>query len=310
MAKIELHKELLLHIAGEEEKNNIISWEVLKKIGDSTQELINVLAKFSLQDKPINEEYTKLRFTGFFKGSAVAAFKLPAPPNLLFETEPEFKALDIDFTKTVTSINKGNFQEIADRYNTPEVRNKVIDAVYNFTNSAGTRPFSIVQKQKPGVYKPLAKVRPMTIQQKNLMLIVPKKTSDETSIEVNAVHKVKISKTSTGKTTTKTLKKYIGDETTPALRFDSIEANGKIYVLHNEVVFCIIDDKPNIVNIENTMLDIYATGSNLKEAEQDMSLQFDYTYQRLNQIPNDKLSEHLLKAKNYINLLVHEVKDI
>jgi hypothetical protein len=45
------------------------------------------------------------------------------------------------------------------------------------------------------------------------------------------------------------------------------------------------------------------------EAEQDLFEQFDFTYRRLTQIEDDKLSQHLLDAKKYITLIVSKVND-
>ena len=57
------------------------------------------------------------------------------------------------------------------------------------------------------------------------------------------------------------------------------------------------------------MLDIFAQGENLQEAEQDLFDQFDFTYRRLLEIDDSKLSHHLLDAKKYITLIVGTVKD-
>jgi hypothetical protein len=38
---VDLKKELLIRVAGKEEKNHTLSWEILKHIGDNTQKLID-----------------------------------------------------------------------------------------------------------------------------------------------------------------------------------------------------------------------------------------------------------------------------
>ena len=42
---IDLQNEILLQVDGEEEKKHTLSWDLLKKIGDNTQKLIDTLVK-------------------------------------------------------------------------------------------------------------------------------------------------------------------------------------------------------------------------------------------------------------------------
>ena len=94
-----------------------------------------------------------------------------------------------------------------------------------------------------------------------------------------------------------------------SLKFDRIETDKRVYSLSYEAIFTITEDSKKGISIENPMLDIYASGNNMNEAEQDLFDQFDYTYQRLNQFADTKLSKHLLVAKKYINTIVEKVID-
>lgn len=310
---INIQSEILISVDGEEEKTHTLSWDVLKRIGDSTQKLISTLAKASLIGNPIDPEYTKLVFTGFYPGSAVPAFKVVQPPNLLFPITNEIKELNAEVSSVVKAISVGNFQAIADKYNEPSLKNAVVDAVYEFTNSAGSRPLRIVKRKPSGPgFKQLAKIRVMTHEQKSLLRVgtpqsAPIAGNDTAPIE--AVGKFTLNKTKTGKTTKKNLTVYTQKEASLALKFDSIETDKRIYVLRGEVAFMITEDTKKFVNIECPLLDIYASGATIPEAELDIFSQFDYTYQRLNGIDDDKLSDHLLTAKKYINLIVDYVKD-
>jgi hypothetical protein len=93
-----------------------------------------------------------------------------------------------------------------------------------------------------------------------------------------------------------------------SLKFDSIETGKRIYLLRSELLVSIKEEKKSCT-IESPLLDIYAFGETLDDAEKDLFDQFDYTFQRLNQFADDKLSPHLLNAKNYINILVEKVKE-
>lgn len=309
---VDLKKELLIRVAGENEKNHTLSWDVLKAIGDSTQRLINTLAKSSV-DATIEPEYIKLVFVGFFPGSTVPAWRLKDEPHLLFPVKDSIQALNNDFDFVVRSINEGNFQKIADKYNEPVIKNEVIDAVYSFSNSAGTKPIAIVKrintKTKEVKFRQLARVRNMTLDQKRILVANPTlNTIAKINDSSEAVGKFLISKSPKGRLSAKKLQLYTQKEAVLSLRFDSIETDLVIYELKGDLTFRITNDKNRSFSIENKLLDIYAQGETIKEAEQDMFDQFDFTFKRLNEVEDNKLSSHLLDAKKYINLIVDKIK--
>lgn len=304
---IQLEKELLLSVDGHEEKKHTLSWEILKKIGDNTQTLISKLAKYSVEENALTS--VKLIFTGFLPGSAIPRWKVEETIEL-FPTKAAYNILNQDFGFVISCLDDGNFQAIADRYNEPSVKNEIVDAVYNFSNSAGTKPFCVVKGTVERGFKPLAKLRRISIAQKNILIVSESKDkADFKTEEVEGVGKVLLKISNTGRKTKKVSELYTQKEAVLSLKFDSIEVNDRIYVLRNEIFFSFSEDKKqHHVTIENPALDIYAYGANMKEAEQDMYEQFDYTYRRLNDIQDEKLSNHLLSAKRYINLLVETIK--
>lgn len=310
---VNLQDEILLQVDGEEEKSHTLSWELLKKIGDNTQRLIDVIVNYSLEENKIPQEYTKLLFVGFYPGSAIPAWKLPEAPNLLFPVEKEFDKLNADIGFVLNSLNRGNFKAIADKYNEPLVKNTVIDAVYNFTNSVGSKQFRVVKKDastKKG-FKTLAKIRRMTIDHKNqLYEKVKTEANSVTNEKLEGVAKVKIYKKKDGKLSSKTSQFYIEKEAGLAVKFDSIQFNNRLYTLSGEATFSLLNPEKTIYIIESPLLDIYAYGNSIIEAEEDLFNQFDYTYTRLTNIEDSQLSEHLLKAKRFITLLVESVKEV
>ncbi len=309
---IDLQNEILLQVDGEEEKKHTLSWDLLKKIGDNTQKLIDTLVKVSTEENKIPVELTKLIFVGFYPGSAISAWKLPDFPNLMFPVEKEVKQLNSDLGFVLGSLNSGNFKAIADNYTEPSVNNLVIDAVYDFSNSVGTKPFRVVKRDettKSG-FKAVAKIRKMTTEHKNQLYskVVPIKSKiNEETIE--AVAKVQVYKNKKGKLSSKKLQFYIEKDAALSIKIDHIETEKRVYLLRGEQNFSLTTPQKNSFVIENDLLDIYALGTTIEEAEEDFFHQFDYTYQRLTQIEDAKLSNHLLQAKRFITLLVDTVKE-
>lgn len=311
---VDLVDEIIFSVDGEEEKNHTLSWDIFKKIGDNTQALINKLSQYSLEtEKNLDPLNLKLVVTGFYPGSACPGLRIANDRVSLFPKEKNLKALNYDFAKVVTLVNDGNFKGIADLYDTPEVKNEIVDLIFNWTNSAGSKKFQIVKKASDGSGKltPLAKIRHMKPEQKTALKVdIPSESYYISSTETEAVGQLTIKVSSKGKKTTKLRQFYPQKEARVSLTFDSIETKDRIYVLGNSVSFEITEDKKNkSVKIENTLLDLYAEGETMSTAQDDMYDQFDYTYQRLNQFPDNKLSDHLRKAKAYINLIVERIQD-
>lgn len=73
----ELEREILIRV-GSPNGPHVLSWEVLKKVGNSLEALFLALVKNSqmLNIKTVDADALKLQFSGFYEGSAVPAFKL------------------------------------------------------------------------------------------------------------------------------------------------------------------------------------------------------------------------------------------
>lgn len=311
---LDLVDEIIFRVDGEEEKNHTLSWDIFKKIADNTQALINKLALYSVEtEKTIDPLNLKLVVTGFYAGSACPGLKIANNRTSLFSKENNLKALNSDFAKVVSLVNAGNFKAIVDNFDTPEIKNDVLETVYDWTNSAGTKKFQIVKKTNGDVTKwaPIARIRQMKPEQKTaLKIYIPEDKSNKPSTETEAVGQVLLKVSQKGRKSTKVKQLYTQKNAALSLRFDSIETQNRIYSLKGEQLFSFIEDpKKHWVTIENSLLDIYAHGKTMQLAQEDLFDQFDYTYQRLNQIPDNQLSEHLLEAKNYINMIVRTVKD-
>lgn len=246
----------------------------------------------------------KLEFIGFYPGSAVPAWDIKKPDNLLFAKTTSYEELNQEFSFVLGRLDDGNFQAIADKYNEPSVKNEIVDAVADFSAAAGTRPFSVVKPSGKDKFKSIAKIRTITPKHKELLKVPDiQKVTATLATEVEGVSKVLVKTSLRGRTTKKISHLYTQKEVILSLKFDSIETESRIYLLRNNLLVDITEGK-NAVTIESPMLDIYAFGETLEEAEKDLFDQFDYTFQRLNQFADNKLSPHLLNAKKYINLLL------
>lgn len=308
---VDLTKELLLHIDGEKTKKHTIPWDILRNVGDKLQSLILTLAKYSLDDEDVTtlENFT-LEFTGFYEGSATPAFALNTQPTpTLYNSDEKIKQnLNTDFSKVMYLVDKGNFQAIADTYNTEEVSNEVMTKVFDFTNSAGTAPVQIVKRKAKGTgFTKVYDIRKLSkdgydqlyIKKKEPKLIT--KTPDQT-----AVGKVILRQGKTGKVSKKLSELYMENDAVLSLKVDHIVTLNRKYELNTPIYFQFYQEGKGIV-IENEQFDLFAAGKTLEQAKQDLNNQFDHTYQRLNELKEEQLSSRLVAIKKYYNFIVKKV---
>ncbi|MBK7884433.1 MAG: hypothetical protein IPJ81_12075 [Chitinophagaceae bacterium] len=308
---VDLTKELLLHIEGDKTQKHTIPWDILRNVGDKLQSLIITLAKYSLEEGDVTtlDNFT-LEFTGFYDGSATPAFSLNTQPTpTLYNSDNKIrKNLNADFSKVMYLVDKGNFQQIADTYNTQEVSNDVITKVFDFTNSAGTAPVQIVKRKTKGKgYTKVFTIRKLSkdgydqlyIKKKDSNLLA--KTPDQT-----AVGKVILRQGKSGRVSKKLAEIYMENDAVLSLKIDHIVTLERRYELNTPIYFQFYQEGKGMV-IENEQFDLFAAGKTLDQAKQDLNNQFDHTYQRLNQLKDRQLSDRLVAIKKSYNFIVKKV---
>ena len=87
---------------------------------------------------------------------------------------------------------------------------------------------------------------------------------------------------------------------------ETINVHNRNYQL-NFPLRCLFEKEDDHFNIQNELLDIYATGKTMDEAEHDFNEEFDYLYQRLNSLDEKKLTVRLNIIKAFINRYVKQV---
>lgn len=308
---VDLTKELLLHIEGEKTKKHTIPWDILRNVGDKLQSLILTLAKYSLAEGDVTtlENFT-LEFTGFYDGSATTGFALNTQPiPTLYNSDKKIKeALSSDFSKVMYLVDKGNFKQITDSYNTDEVSNDVITKVFDFTNSAGAAPVQIVKRKVKGIgYTKVYNIRKLSRKGYDQLYVKTKETNLITKRpDQTAVGKVILRQGKTGKISKKLSEIYMENDAVLSLKIDHIVTLIRRYELNTPIYFQFYQEGKGIV-IENEQFDLFAAGKNLEQAKQDLNNQFDHTYKRLNELKEDQLSDRLVAIKKYYNFIVKKV---
>ncbi len=72
-------------------------------------------------------------------------------------------------------------------------------------------------------------------------------------------------------------------------------------------LLCIFEKEDDYFVIKNEMLDIIGTGLTEVAAKESFCQEFDFIYQRYNQLEDNKLSNRILNIKKIINILVKKI---
>lgn len=71
------------------------------------------------------------------------------------------------------------------------------------------------------------------------------------------------------------------------------------------ILFQIVNEGNGVI-IENEQLDLFAPGKTQEEAKKELFDQFEHSYKLFNELKDEQLGSHLLKAKKYYNLIIKE----
>jgi hypothetical protein len=297
---------IYIRVQGEDGKTQAIPWEVLKKMGDHLQNLVHNLAKYNSETvSNADKESFTIELFDFKPGSAVPAFRLRKATQIsLFNPDDQaFVAKELDEILKLNAENK--FNKLNERIKDEALREEIAKDLYGFTNASPHSPVAIVKPTKDHKFRKVydvPKVKASTYQAVlNHSNKVPQYQVSKQREEIVA----KISFAAKGIKKAKVEQLY-GKNSEVGYSPKEITSSKKSYVLHSPLSSRqYMEDKYYV--IENDLMDLYATGETIDEAEINFNEEFDHKYQRLNELKDNELSERLIRAKTYLNLIVKEI---
>lgn len=301
---MDLEKGISFKIEGELGKYQTLPVDSLIKIAESFQNLILSIAKHDIaSDNSIDYNNFKIELTDFTKSSAVPTFVFT---NRIQNTTSDYKVqrgiINEKLTQLLTISNQGDYSKIKDCYSSTMSRNEIVENLYGFTNSFKNSPTTIFEKDN---FSLNFKIKKFKTQVKNNLITKIINIEDEEKSEHTAIARVKV--TTTGKTSKNKIQEIISEKThTIAYSPDVINIYDKQYIFHYPM-HCSFTKEEDYYLIKNELIDITATGLTSDEAEQNFNEEFDFLYNRLNELDNSKLSKRLQNVKLAINLYIKEV---
>ena len=293
-----------IRVGGKAGETKGLPWHILENMFSHLQELIEMLAKYELETNasPNLKEF-EIELFDFKPGSAIPAFRIV--PKQQYELIPVVKEQKLvvanKFDELLSYANNGNYQGFFKDDLLPEVKFDIAEELYGFILSAEGSPLSIVQPNgKPDNYTEIYQVPKFTREQSE-KLLRPKrrrKTQEEPEQILALVQRV-------GKRRT-IIDLYENKDTILSIAPAQIILDNKTYILNTPILCSVHKEDGNFV-VENEMLDLYASGETLDEAEHDFYFEFDAAFQLLNELGDDELSDRLLRAKTMMNAYVKEI---
>src|SRR5438067_4340024 len=101
---------------------------------------------------------------------------------------------------------------------------------------------------------------------------------------------------------------YENEDTILSIAPTQIVLPHKSYHLYSPLICKVQKEEGNFI-IENDILDLYAAGKNIDEAEQDFYNEFDSSYLLLSSLPDKELSDRLLRAKKMMNEYIKNITE-
>ncbi len=309
--KLNLQEGVFIQIAGTIGQYNTLPIEILVKLMENMQSLLQNIAISCLDEsQSIDLNQFKVELSDFRAGSAV--------PKLTFTPRFQQKIVAADFAKQRVVVAKeleNLVKTAADprklneylrvRFKDVERRNNIVHLYHAFTNAAGNSPMAIVNMKTDGQVEPIYPIRRMTIGQRDALLVDIKQAESITEHEM-FYRKVQITRVNgkiTGKS--KILAEYIVNAATEiSYSFDYIQHENNTYALHDRL-HCKVerDDDDNYI-IKSEMLDILGKGETEEEAAQNFEQAFDTLFQSYKELNEEALNERQLRIKNLLHLLI------
>ncbi len=294
-------------VGGEAGKTNGLSWHVVENMFGHLQSLIEALAKYELTSdaSPRLEEF-EIELFDFRAGSAVPAFRLvPKKQIELVPIVEEQRAIVAErFDSLMSLANKGQYDKYFPSETYPEVKYEIAEELYGFIISAENSPLSIVRpsSDQNSPFQQIYRIPKFSREQSEQLLRPRKRRRSPEEPEESFALIQKIGKKR------RIIDVYENKDTVLSIAPAKIILENRIYHLHNPLIFTVTKEDGNFV-VENEMLDIYASGATIDEAEHDMYNEFDESFQLLNRLKDNELSDRLLRAKNMINAYVKEISE-
>ncbi len=309
--KIDLNQGTYFEVGGELGKYNSLPINVLIKFAEDLQKLILTIASFEIDDLELaSSENFEIELIDFKKSSAVPCFSFsPRSEKKIGENWSVQRQIVNDKFDNILEISaQGNYGKLVEMYPEPAKRNRMVENLYNFVGDFGNAPISVVNYDREADYfTPIYKLKKFKPALKKMLIaeeIEDIQLPFESDIFVGKIRKTINSK---GKIRQKVLDTYSKEKFSLEYAPQEITSRGTKYILKYPLR-CLFEKEDNYYVIHSEFLGIIGTGLTENDAEESFSEEFDYLYNKLNSLDENKLTRHNQLIKNNLNHFVEKIE--
>ncbi|WP_020598126.1 hypothetical protein [Spirosoma panaciterrae] len=301
-----------LQIGGEVGKYNSLPVEYLIEIAKNLQNFLQTLARVNVSDgSTIDLNNFKLELTGFQKGSAVPQFVFTPRRRLTLDADIDNQRLLVrqKFDEVVEASSKGDFAKVRQLYPDAYRRNEVVDGLYNFVNSFGNSPVSVVDldaKKGKDKITPLYRIRPFGKEVRDRLITTVIESRDLETVEEISLRRVVTTYRGGARVKTKTVEEYSDKQAAISLAPDQILSHTHTYRLISPLR-CLLEKEDDYYVLTCELLDLVGTGLSIEEAQQSFAEEFEFIYKRYNALSDKELTQRLQSIKTILNALIKQV---
>ncbi|NOY51734.1 MAG: hypothetical protein GXO88_14370 [Chlorobi bacterium] len=308
--QLDLNKGVNLKIEGEAGKYSTLPIDVLIKVAENLQKLVQDIAKYEI-DSPYNIDLNnfKIELSGFRHGSAVPAFKFTPRVKFTIDSNQDVveqrNVVNGRFNRYMEIADNGDYSKLRNECKNNISRNAIVRSLGNFANSTGNSPMSFSKISSEGKVISISKVnkiKPKVIES----LITKIEDLEAKSEDKFGVATIKEVTTKTGHKRRKIVDDIMDHDATLSFSFSEIQFMGRQYVLKGDLN-CKLQKEEGYYVIENSILDIVGTGDSVEEAKMCFSEEFDYIYKRYNELKEEELTSRTKTARDFINLIISQI---
>lgn len=296
-----------LQISGEIGKYNTLPIDYLVEISKRLQSLLQTIAKVSISEtSTIDLNNFKIELSGFSAGSAIPQFSFTNRiQTTVNDVSQQRQVVKEKLEKLLEIADTGEYENIKYLYPDGFRRNAIVEDFFCFTSSFGNSPVNIVNISKQnGETKiiPLFRIRKFNIESKERLKVNVIENKEPEIYEDIVVRKVKTI-TKNGHKNAKILEEYSDKKVSLSYAPNIIVCGENTYELTCPLR-CLLEKDEDCYMITCELLDIVGTGLSIDEAEESFAQEFNYIYERYNQLNNNKLTKRLQAIKTILNIIV------
>ncbi len=307
---VDFHKGVSFQIEGEMGRYNTLPIEALVKIVENLQQLIKNIALADISDaSAIDLNAFKIELSAFRAGSAVPEFVFtPRLQQVITaDVEKQRDVVNKRFENLISISTSGQFDKIRMDYPDSQRRNDIVESFYEFSNSFGKNPVKIVDISADNNIVQLYPINKISIETRNKLItqIIDAENSEPIE-EIIFARQKRVTKGA--KSRVQTLEQYSHNKAI-SLSYapNIIELDNKKYILKYPLR-CNLEFEDDYYIITCEMLDIIGTGSTQEEAQINFSQEFDFIYNRYNELKDENLSNRILDIKKILQITVKSIE--